>query len=382
MPLTSASQEELPNNGTARAIAQALLAQKRMQFVDQVSIRLEAGKGGDGIIAWRKEKYVPKGGPEGGSGGKGGSVIMVADPQLSTLLDFRYIRTYKAEDGQKGMQQNCTGRNGADSVIHVPVGTLVKDASTGEIVADLVEPGVPVTLCKGGKGGLGNHEFKTATNQAPRKQTNGKEGEALDVELELKLLADVALVGFPNAGKSTLISRISAAKPKIADYPFTTLVPNLGIVQAPEDHKSFVVADIPGLIEGASEGRGLGLQFLRHIERSSVLLFLLDGASGEIEPKEAYRILKKELKSYNKALLAKPQIVAITKSDSIPDEMQAAFKKMSFDKKRPILISAVVGENLTELVKRLWVTVCEEKAAAALIAMTPQLKRPLEIEAE
>lgn len=332
-----------------------------MQFVDQAKIHIEAGDGGNGIISWRREKYVPKGGPDGGNGGVGGSIYFEADPQLSTLLDFRYKRNYKAEDGQPGAGSNCTGRGGRDLVIHVPVGTLVKDVATGEILADLVEPHQQVLVAKGGHGGLGNNEFKSATNQAPRIQTNGKPGQIFDVELELKLLADIALVGFPNAGKSTLISRISAAKPKIADYPFTTLIPNLGIVKAPAEHQSFVVADIPGLIEGASEGKGLGHQFLRHIERTAALLFLLDGADPDLDPKKAFATLKKELKAYDASLLDKPRIVAITKIDALLEEDIAALKKLSFDKRKPLLISAVSGQQIDEVVKKMWQLVQERK---------------------
>lgn len=242
-------------------------------------------------------------------------------------------------------------------IVRVPVGTVVRDKESGKTIADLTERGERVLLAKGGRGGLGNTEFKTATNQAPRKQTNGKPGEAFDVELELKLLADVALVGFPNAGKSTLISRISAARPKIADYPFTTLVPNLGIVQAPEDHKSFVVADIPGLIEGASEGKGLGLQFLRHIERTSVLLYLLDGVPGEYDPSTAFKILKKELKHYDPLLLKKPAIIAITKSDAMSTDELKVFKRMTIAKQKPLVISAVSGDNIDVLIRSLWETI-------------------------
>jgi GTP-binding protein len=325
-----------------------------MQFIDEARIRVEAGKGGDGVISWRREKYVPKGGPDGGNGGVGGSVFLEADPQLSTLLDFRYLKKVAADDGNPGAANNCTGRNGKDKVIHVPVGTQVKDATTGQLVADLVERGQSVMIAKGGRGGLGNTEFKTSTNQAPRHKTDGKPGEALDLEFELKLLADVALVGFPNAGKSTLISRISAAKPKIADYPFTTLVPNLGIVQAPAEHQSFVVADIPGLIEGASEGRGLGHQFLKHIERSAVLLFLLDGTDELNPPAESFKVLKKELGTFNKELLAKPRMVVITKSDSIPEDAIAKFNKSKIDGKKPMVISAVAGEKIPELIALLW----------------------------
>lgn len=325
-----------------------------MQFIDEAKIRVEAGKGGDGVIAWRREKYVPKGGPDGGNGGKGGDVYFEADPQLSTLLDFRYKREHAAEDGGKGQGSLCTGRSGDDLVLRVPVGTIAREAGTDRVVVDLKQQYQRVLVARGGKGGLGNAEFKSATNQAPRKQTNGKPGEAFDLELELKLLADVALVGFPNAGKSTLISRVSAARPKIADYPFTTLVPNLGIVKAPAEHQSFVMADIPGLIEGASEGRGLGLQFLRHIERSRVLLFLLDGFSHEHDVKAAYKVLKNELKQYSPLLLKKPTLIAITKADAMSEDEQTAMTKLTIDKRKPLVISAVTGQNIDELIRKLW----------------------------
>ncbi len=325
-----------------------------MFFIDEAHIHIAAGKGGDGVISWRREKYVPKGGPDGGNGGNGGSVYFEADPELGTLLDFRYRRTHNAQDGAKGAGSNCTGRRGEDVILRVPIGTIVRTVEDGRIIADLTTPYERVLVARGGKGGLGNAEFKSATNQAPRKQTNGKPGEAFDVELELKLLADVALVGFPNAGKSTLISRISAARPKIADYPFTTLVPNLGIVQAPEEHKSFVVADIPGLIEGASGGKGLGLQFLRHIERSRVLLFLLDGTSSDPSPRDAYKILKRELENYNPTLLDKPRLIAISKSDAIGNDERKSFARLTIDKRKPILISAVSGENIDVLIRKLW----------------------------
>jgi GTPase len=336
-----------------------------MQFIDQAKIRVEAGNGGHGIISWRREKYVPKGGPDGGNGGHGGNVVFEADPNLSTLLDFRYKRAYKAQDGNPGEGSNCTGRTGIDEIVKVPVGTIVRVAGSEDIIADLVKPGQKITIAKGGRGGLGNNEFKSSTNQAPRHQTNGTPGEAFDLELELKLLADVAIVGFPNAGKSTLISRISAAKPKIADYPFTTLIPNLGIVQAPEEHKSFVVADIPGLIEGASEGKGLGIQFLRHIERSNVLLFLLDGTDPDNPPAQAFAILKEELKKYQKTLLTRPRIIAVTKLDALMPEDIAELKKLTIDRKKPLLISAVAGENVKELVSKLWKEVKTAKEADA-----------------
>ncbi len=334
-----------------------------MQFIDEAKIRIEAGKGGDGVIAWRREKYVPKGGPDGGNGGHGGDVYFEADPQFSTLLDFRYKREHKAEDGNKGEGSNCTGRSGEDLVLHLPVGTIAREIGTGNVLADLTEPHQRILLAHGGKGGLGNAEFKSSTNQAPRKQTNGKPGEAFDLELELKLLADIALVGFPNAGKSTLISRVSAARPKIADYPFTTLVPNLGIVRAPEEHKSFVMADIPGLIEGASEGKGLGLQFLRHIERSRVLLFLLDGASSEQDPKAAFKILKDELKHYDPLLLKKPSVIVITKADAMPEEDIEKLSRSTIDKRKPLVISAVTGYNVDVLIRKLWSLLTAEKNA-------------------
>ncbi|MDP4199709.1 MAG: GTPase ObgE [Bacteroidota bacterium] len=325
-----------------------------MQFIDEAKIRIGAGKGGDGVISWRREKYVPKGGPDGGNGGKGGDVYFEADPQFSTLLDFRYKREHEAEDGAKGGGSNCTGRNGEDLVLRMPVGTIAREAGTDRVLADLTESHQRILVAKGGKGGMGNWAFKSPTNQAPRKQTNGKPGEALEVELELKLLADVALVGFPNAGKSTLISRISAARPKIADYPFTTLVPNLGIVRAPEEHKSFVMADIPGLIEGASEGKGLGMQFLRHIERSRVLLFLLDGMSSEHDPKTAYKILRNELKRYDPLLLKRPSIIAITKGDAIGEDEHETLARAPIDKRKPLVISAVTGFNIDVLIRKLW----------------------------
>ncbi|HYM21068.1 MAG TPA: GTPase ObgE [Candidatus Kapabacteria bacterium] len=328
-----------------------------MQFVDEAHITVTAGSGGNGVISWRREKYVPKGGPAGGDGGKGGDVIVLADPQLSTLLDFRYNRHYKAENGHRGDRNNMKGRMGEDTLIRVPVGTVIRDEASEDILADLTAPFEKVTIAEGGNGGLGNARFRSSTNQSPRKKTDGKPGEEKSLALELKLLADVALVGFPNAGKSTLISRISAAKPKIADYPFTTLVPNLGIVQAPEEHRSFVVADIPGLIEGASEGKGLGHQFLRHIERSAVLLFLLDGSDETNPPAEAYKTLKHELGEYEPSLLKKPRLIAITKSDILSKKQTTDLAKLRFDRKKPLIISAVAGLEVDTLISELWVKV-------------------------
>lgn len=334
-----------------------------MQFVDEAHITIAAGNGGNGIIAWRREKYVDKGGPAGGDGGHGGDVIVMADPQLSTLLDFRYIRHYKAQNGAPGGINNMTGRDGKDVIIKVPVGTVVRDEESGDQLADLTDPFEQVVIAKGGRGGFGNSHFKNANNQAPRHKTDGRPGVERSIELELKLLADVALVGFPNAGKSTLISRVSAAKPKIADYPFTTLVPNLGIVQAPEEHRSFVVADIPGLIEGASEGRGLGHQFLRHIERSAILLFMLDGSDTEQDPATAYKILKEECGRYDKSLLKKPRIVVITKADVLESKQLKSYEALRFDRKKPMIISAVAGTNIKELVAELWEKIRESREA-------------------
>src|SRR6202521_3681799 len=286
-------------------------------FIDEARIRVKAGDGGNGCVAFRREKFVPRGGPSGGDGGRGGDVIMESSERHNTLVHFRFNPEHKGQRGRHGEGSNCSGKEGEDVILKVPVGTVLYDDETGALVHDFSRPDERIIAAKGGRGGRGNQHFATATHQAPRESEAGREGEERAYRLELKLLADVGLVGFPNAGKSTLISRISAAKPKIADYPFTTLVPNLGIVQAPEEHRSFVVADIPGLIEGASEGKGLGLQFLRHIERTSILLFLLDGSDTLQPPEDAYEILKKELKAFSKELMKKPRMILITKADAL-----------------------------------------------------------------
>jgi GTP-binding protein len=287
-----------------------------VKFVDQVRIDVKAGDGGNGAVAFRREKYVEKGGPSGGDGGNGGSVVFAANPQLTTLLDYRYQQHHQAPSGEHGMGSDMNGRAGIDLVLEVPVGTLVRDEQTGELLADLFEAGQRVVVCKGGRGGLGNMNFATSTRQTPRFAQDGTPGEHRILQLELKLLADVGLLGFPNAGKSTLISRISRARPKVADYPFTTLVPNLGVVQY-KDGLSFVVADIPGLIEGASEGVGLGLQFLRHVERCRVLVHLLD-LSAVVEgrdPLHDFDVLNHELAKYSAALAMRPQVVVANKLD-------------------------------------------------------------------
>jgi GTP-binding protein len=325
-----------------------------MKFVDEVRIHVKAGDGGDGAIAWRREKYVPRGGPAGGDGGDGGDVVLEVDPQLSTLLDFRYVREHSARSGEQGRGHDQNGQNGAPLVLRVPPGTVVKDAGTGEVIADLAEPGARVVIAKGGRGGLGNMNYATSTNQAPRYAQDGTPGEERDLVLELKLLAEVGIIGYPNAGKSTLISRISRARPKIADYPFTTLVPNLGVVPW-RGEKSFVVADIPGLIEGAHAGAGLGHQFLRHVERCRVLVHLVDGASPEPgrSPRADLAAIDRELALYSRELARKPQIIAVTKID-VPEARKAgeAFRRAMARRKKPVkvhLVSAVTGEGLDAL---------------------------------
>jgi GTPase len=320
-----------------------------MKFVDQVRIDVKAGDGGNGCVAFRREKYIEKGGPSGGDGANGGSVIFTANPQLTTLLDYRYQQHHTAPSGEHGMGSDMNGRSGEDLVLQVPVGTLVRDNQTGELLADLSEAGQRVVVCKGGRGGLGNMNFATSTRQTPRFAQDGTPGEHRILQLELKLLADVGLLGFPNAGKSTLISRISRARPKVADYPFTTLVPNLGVVQY-KDGLSFVVADIPGLIEGASEGVGLGLQFLRHVERCRVLIHLLD-LSAVVEGRDAlhdFDVLNEELAKYSEALSGRPQIVVANKLDlpyareQLP-KLQAALKKRRIE---VLPMSGATGEGI------------------------------------
>ncbi|MBN9399380.1 MAG: GTPase ObgE ['Candidatus Kapabacteria' thiocyanatum] len=332
-----------------------------MNFIDTATIVVKAGDGGNGSVSFRREKYVPKGGPDGGNGGNGGDVVVVADKQLGTLLDFTYKRHYKAKDGERGGKSNCTGRSGNDVIIKVPCGTVIRDRETGDQIADMEADGDTVVVAHGGRGGKGNSEFTTATNQTPRTAEDGTPGEELELELELKLLADVGLVGYPNVGKSTLISSISAARPKIADYPFTTLVPNLGMVKA-GDYRSFTVADIPGLIEGAHEGRGLGLQFLRHVERTAVLLFLIDARSED--PEEDLRVLRNELEQYDEAMMDKEWLVCISKCDTLTAEERAELEHHPFVKRhRARMISAVAHEGLDELVRVLWTYVERQRQA-------------------
>ena len=325
-----------------------------MKFVDEVRIHVKAGDGGDGAVAWRREKFVPRGGPAGGDGGDGGDVVLLVDPQLGTLLDYRYVREHRARSGENGRGADQNGRSGPPLELRMPPGTVVKDAVSGEVLADLAEPGERLVVARGGRGGLGNMNFATSTNQAPRYAQEGSPGEERELVLELKLLADVGIVGWPNAGKSTLISRISRARPKIADYPFTTLTPNLGVVSW-RGEKSFVVADIPGLVEGAHAGAGLGLQFLRHVERCRALVHLVDPvAPGEGRgPRKDYDALNRELALYSPELAKKPQVVAVTKMDLPEARARLAELKRSFARRRrkPDIhaISSATGEGLAEL---------------------------------
>jgi GTP-binding protein len=326
-----------------------------MKFVDYVTISVRSGRGGPGAATFRRAKYEPKGGPDGGDGGHGGSVVLVADDNLYTLLDLRYNRHHFAEHGQPGQKAQKTGKSGDDIVLRVPPGTVVRDSTTSELLGELLDDGDRVVLAQGGKGGRGNVHFKSATRQAPTYAQPGEPNEERDVTLELKLLADVGLVGFPNAGKSTLISTISAAKPKVADYPFTTLEPNLGMVYL-GDHRSFVMADIPGIIKGASEGKGLGIQFLKHIERNAVLLFVIPANADDAGAQ--YRTLLGELESFNADLLDKPRIVALSKTDLLPPDMLDAFvadARSGFPDDIDVLpVSAVAQRGLDALKEALW----------------------------
>ena len=323
-------------------------------FVDEARIRVKAGDGGNGCMAFRREKFVPRGGPSGGDGGHGGDVIMESSERHNTLVHFRFNPEYKGERGRHGEGSNKTGREGDNVVLKVPVGTIVYDELTGELVHDFSSPDDRVVIARGGRGGRGNARFATSVHQAPREHEEGRPGEERALRLELKLLADVGLVGYPNAGKSTLISRISAARPKIADYPFTTLQPNLGVVLVgdPPEDVSFVVADIPGLIEGASEGAGLGVQFLRHIERTRFLVHLVDvsDASGRPDPVQDYELITRELANFGSGLDSKPTIVAASKIDAANKDKLAKLKRYCKRKKLDLFaISAVTGEGIEDL---------------------------------
>ncbi|MBQ2134007.1 MAG: GTPase ObgE [Bacteroidales bacterium] len=326
-------------------------------FVDYVKMFLASGNGGNGSMHLHREKYVPKGGPDGGDGGRGGHIILRGNPQFWTLIHLKYKKHIRAEEGESGSGSLRHGRNGKDIYLDVPLGTVAKDAETGEVLFEITEPGEEKIIVKGGRGGLGNANFKTSTNQTPRYAQPGELGVEGWFILELKILADVGLVGFPNAGKSTLLSSVSAARPKIADYAFTTLEPSVGIVNYYDD-KSFVMADIPGIIEGASEGRGLGHRFLRHIERNSVLLFLVPADSKDILAE--YKILLKELKKFNPELLDKQRILAVSKSDMLDDELKREIKPHLPRKIPTIFISSVANEGLKELKDLIWKTLNAE----------------------
>lgn len=332
-------------------------------FIDYTKIYIKSGDGGNGCISFRREKYVPKGGPNGGDGGNGGNIIFKASSQLSTLVDFTYKRHHKAGRGAHGQGGDKNGKNGRDEIILVPCGSVIKNFETGEVITELLHSGEEKIILKGGRGGKGNTHFKSATNRTPRYAEKGGAGEEMIAVIELKLIADIGLVGFPNAGKSTLISKISSAKPKIADYPFTTLKPNLGIVRYRE-YDSFVVADIPGIIEGASTGKGLGIQFLRHIERTRILLFMIDSTRLNIKEKnflKDYKILLGELENYEANLLDKPRIICFTKTDAIGEELKKKLKGVRTAGIDKISISSVTGDNLAELKDLLWKKLTEEK---------------------
>jgi len=319
-------------------------------FVDHVRIFCASGKGGAGSMHFRREKYIPKGGPDGGDGGKGGDIIMRGNTQMWTLLHLRYTRHLRAEHGKSGGKQLSTGASGKDIIIEVPLGTIARDLETNDFIGEITEDGQTLTLLKGGRGGLGNDHFKNSVNQTPNYAQPGEDGAEAAIVFELKILADIGLVGFPNAGKSTLLSVVSAAKPEIADYPFTTLTPNLGIVSY-RNNRSFVMADIPGIIEGASEGKGLGLRFLRHIERNSMLLFMVPADADDIS--DEYEILLHELKKYNPQLLDKNRILAITKSDMLDEELTEEIEKDLPDVPH-IFISSVAQRNLDKLKDMIW----------------------------
>jgi GTP-binding protein len=326
-----------------------------MKFVDEAIIEVHAGKGGDGVASFRREKYVPRGGPDGGDGGRGGSLYALADRNLNTLIDFRYARIHRAQDGENGRGADQYGKSAPDIELRVPVGTVVSDLETGAAIADLDRDGTRALVARGGAGGLGNLHFKSSVNRAPRQFTPGAEGEHRRLKLELKLLADVGLLGMPNAGKSTLIRAVSAARPKVADYPFTTLIPSLGVVRV-DVNRSFVLADIPGLIEGASEGAGLGLQFLRHLARTRLLLHLVDIAplDAGADPAREARAIVQELRNYDEALYRKPRWLVLNKIDLVPAaERERAVKRFLTNYRwqgKSFIISALTGEGCRELV--------------------------------
>jgi GTP-binding protein len=324
-----------------------------MQFIDQARIAVQAGRGGDGIVAFRREKYVPAGGPSGGDGGRGGDVLLLADSNLQTLLDFKYRRLFAADDGRRGGPNRCTGASGGDLVIKVPCGTEVRDRRTGILLGDLVQAGDELLVAAGGRAGLGNAHYLSNRNRAPEKFTEGRDGEPWLLQLELKLLAEVGIIGLPNAGKSTLISVLSAARPRIADYPFTTLVPNLGVVRRPSGDGT-VFADIPGLIAGASQGAGLGHDFLRHIERTRLLIHLVDGGAEDVVAD--WRVVTSELQAYGHGLDQRPRLLVLNKRELVdPEELPERVKALEAAAGQPVLvISAAMAEGLEALLQAVW----------------------------
>ena len=359
-----------------------------MKFVDETAISVQAGKGGNGCLSFRPEKYVARGGPDGGDGGDGGSVFLEADPALNTLVDFRFVRHYAAENGQPGRGRNCTGKGGEDLVLKVPVGTTALDEDSGEVLGDLAAPGQRLLVARGGFHGLGNTRFKSSTNRAPRQTSPGTEGERRNLRLELKVLADVGLLGLPNAGKSTLIRAISSAKPKVADYPFTTLVPNLGVVKV-QAHRSFVVADIPGLIEGASEGAGLGIRFLRHLTRNRILLHLVDVAPFDgSDPMENALAISRELERFSPALAARERWLVLNKTDLVDSERVAEVRRelvSALDWEGPVYeIAAITGAGTDKLCGDIMTRLeaLREREAQEPEAAAEELARQQQLQAE
>ncbi|HEV7856559.1 MAG TPA: GTPase ObgE [Herminiimonas sp.] len=348
-----------------------------MKFIDEAKIEVIAGDGGNGVASFCREKFRPFGGPDGGDGGKGGSIFAVADRNINTLVDFRFSKLHKARDGENGRGADCYGKGADDIFLRMPVGTLIIDNNDGELVADLTEHGQQVLIAKGGEGGWGNIHFKSSTNRAPRQKSEGKEGERRELRLELKVLADIGLLGMPNAGKSTFISAVSNARPKIADYPFTTLHPNLGVVRVSHE-KSFVIADIPGLIEGASEGAGLGHQFLRHLQRTRLLLHIVDLAPFDnIDPVKEAKAIVKELKKYDESLFDKPRWLVLNKLDMVPDEERAKrvkdFIKRFGWKGRVFEISALTRDGCGELVTEIYDYISLQRQAEQRSEENPQM---------
>ncbi len=357
---------------------------KMTSFIDKARVHVKSGAGGNGMVAWRREKYVPQGGPAGGDGGRGGDVVIEATDALNTLLEFRYKSIFKADDGEKGKSKNMHGRSGRDLIIPVPCGTIVRDAESGAAIADLTLPGQRVVVAAGGRGGRGNSRFLTSKRQAPQFSEPGEPGIERELDLELKLLADVGIIGLPNAGKSTLISVISAAKPKIADYPFTTLVPNLGVVRDPEGD-GVVVADIPGLVEGASEGIGLGHEFLRHVERTRLLLHLVDLSQTVLEeleqagvksPLENFKLVNDELTRYSPRLAKKPQVIVLTKSDAVDEETIKTQRKLFEQQQQgPVfVISSVTRKGLDALLAEMFKQLSALEPDEEIVELVPDFK--------